>query len=263
MELRFSSKYLVGAAAMFTLGATAALGQVASTRRIPISKEAPAPRVDTVTVYKTDTMQVAGPTTYVHDTVRVSRTVHDTVTLIPKPMPLHLPGGWYFGVAGGASAPDGSLFLPNSTGWTAQGQVGYQGLKKFLGGRVDANYARPGEDSQFASTQGDAELWNFNADLKMQLPWFTHLFGQARRFAIYGLGGYTLTTFKDLPMRTDFGVIAGDPSWTSKSGWNLGGGASLGWGRTELFLETRQLSFDQSNAPTARQWPTVFGINFF
>ena len=69
---------LVGATALLAIGATLASAQDTtrarprSTRRIPISKEAPGEvtrRVDTVTVYRTDTLRVnvAGPV--VHDTV--------------------------------------------------------------------------------------------------------------------------------------------------------------------------------------------------
>ena len=42
-----------------------------------------------------------------------------------------------------------------------------------------------------------------------------------------------------------------------------GGGASLSWGRTELFIETRVLSFDPTNAPQSRQMPFMFGMNWF
>ncbi len=264
MNLKYSSQFLIGAAAL-ALGAPFAFAQATSARRIPISKEAPAPRVDTVTVYHTDTIQVAGPTMYVHDTVRVdgpTRYVHDTVTRLERP-PVRLPNGFYAGVAGGASVPDGALFVPNSTGWTGQGQFGWQRAKQFVGARADINYARPGEDSQFSSAQGDASIINYSADIKMQLPLFNHIFGLVPRFALYGIGGYTYTMYKNLPMRLNTGFVASDPDWNHHGGWNLGGGASLGWGRTELFLETRQLAFDASNATTSRQWPTVFGINFY
>jgi hypothetical protein len=51
--------------------------------------------------------------------------------------------------------------------------------------------------------------------------------------------------------------------WHSHGGWNAGGGASLSWGRTELFLESRVIGFTRSSAPMARQIPTVFGINVY
>lgn len=267
MQLRFT-RYLGGAAAMLALGATIASAQARSTRKIPISKEGPAPsKVDTVTVYKTDTLTVAGPTQYVHDTVRVTgptQYVHDTVTMYPKPARARLPYGFYVGAAAGASTPDGSLWIPNSTGWTAQGQLGWQGAKNLLGLRADVNYAHPGQDSQFASVEGGASLLNLSGDLKLQLPFFHDLFGQARRFALYGIGGYTLAMYKNLPMRLDDGtVVFSSSSWTNQSGWNAGGGASLMWGRTEIFLESRVIGFNTDNAPMAREIPVVFGLNLY
>ena len=119
MTPRYVSQNLVGAAAMLAFGATIAFAQDTtktvprSQRRIPISKEGPgaAPRVDTVTqtVYKTDTLRVQGRTDTV--TVRVAgpattMTVHDTVTLQPVARAMRLPGGLYFGIAGGVSAPN-------------------------------------------------------------------------------------------------------------------------------------------------------------
>ncbi|MFI5228347.1 MAG: hypothetical protein ACHQWU_04715 [Gemmatimonadales bacterium] len=267
MQLRFT-RYFGGAAAILALGATVALGQARSSRRIPISKEGPAPKVDTVTVYKTDTLQVPGATQYVHDTVRVTgptQYVHDTVTMLPKPTRARLPYGFYVGVAAGASTPDGNLWIPNSTGWTTQGQIGWQGAKNLLGLRGDVNYGHPGQDSQFASAEGGAALLNFSGDLKLQLPFFHDLFGQARRFALYGIGGYTYAMYKNLPMRLNdlTFVTPTDNSWNSQSGWNAGGGASLMWGRTEIFLESRVIGFNTNSAPMSREIPVVFGINFY
>jgi len=96
----------------------------------------------------------------------------------------------------------------------------------------------------------------------------THTFGATHRFGIYGIGGYTHTMFKNLPMRVDtqdgsFFVTPGTGSWTHENGWNAGGGLSLSWGRTEIFLESRVLAFDPSNAPQSRQIPFMFGMNWY
>jgi len=273
MSLRYT-QYLTGAAALLALGAASAVAQGTpkSTRRIPISKEAPGEvsmsRVDTVTVYRTDTLrvtntrvdtvQVAGPTVYRTDTVQVQ----------PVMRPVRLPYGMYFGLGGGVSAPNGALFTPNSAGPTAQAQLGWQGT--WLGLRGDLNWAKPGEDSRFAAGQADPDIMNFSADAKLNIPFLTHMFGSNHRFGIYGVGGYTHTMYKNLPMRVDSPAnsntavfIAGTPNWTHFNGWNAGGGASVGWGRTELFLESRVLAFDPNNAPQSRQIPFVFGINFY
>ena len=225
-------------------------------------------KTDTVTQYKTDTLRL---TTVRVDTV--TNTVTNTVTRVDSVMinpPVRLPSGLYFGIAGGAMAPNGALFVPNSAGPSFQAQLGWQGAKQLLGVRADVNYAKPGEDSQFSLNQPDPEIVNFSADAKLQLPFFTHLMGASHRFALYGIGGYTYTTYKNLPIRvndvpgtTSPVIVAGTNDWKGFSGWNAGGGASLAFGRTELFLETRVLAFSSDNIPQARQMPFMFGINFY
>jgi len=275
MSFRVSSKTLFGAAAMVAFGASLVTAQSrpTSTRRIPISKEAggEVAKTDTVTltVYKTDTLRLTTQMPGRTDTVRTTNTVTrvDTVTMAPT---LRLPGGLYFGLGGGASAPNGSLYNTNSAGWSAQAQVGWQGAKSLLGLRGDVNYAQPGEDGRFGNLQANPDILNFNADVKLNLPFFNHLMGAQHRFAIYGLGGYTHTMYKNLPIRIDGFDANGNPNtqagtndWQHFNGWNAGAGVSLGWGRTELFLESRVLAFNPDNAPMARQMPFILGINFF
>jgi len=285
--MRNSAKYLAGAVAMITLGASVALSQQdtsktrpTSARRIPITKEGGEVtgrgRVihDTVTVYRTDTLRVNvnTPATVVHDTVRMTNTVTrvDTVQLPPPVVPIRLPSGLYFGLSAGVMAPNGAIFTPNSAGPSAQAQLGWQGAKNMLGLRGDVNWAKPGEDSRFSGPQADPDILNFSADLKLQLPFLTHMFGATHRFGIYGIGGYTHTMFKNLPMRVDSPAgtnlavfTQGTGEWTHENGWNAGGGASLSWRRTEIFIESRVLSFDPSNAPQARQIPFMFGMNWY
>jgi len=283
MSLRIA-KSLVGATALLAIGASVVFAQdtthakkPTSSRRIPISKEAPGEvtrRVDTVNVYHTDTLRVnvAGPV--VHDTVTNTVTRVDTVQLAPRPVPIRLPNGFYFGLAGGVSAPNGAIFTPNSAGPSAQLQLGWQGAKQLLGVRGDVNWAKPGEDSRFQGLQADPDILNFSVDAKLQLPFLTHTFGRTHRFGIYGIGGYTHTMFKNLPMRVDAtggctipdGALcfaSGTGDWTHENGWNAGGGASLMWGRSELFIESRVLAFTPSNAPQSRQIPFVFGMNWY
>ncbi|MGH7617831.1 MAG: hypothetical protein ACREPM_11430 [Gemmatimonadaceae bacterium] len=273
MTFRISSRTIGGAAALLSLGASLAVAQdttrARSTRRIPISKEAPGEvvRVDTVTVYRTDTLNT---TTMRVDTLRLTNTQYRVDTVTKYPAPMRLAGGFYFGLGGGVSTPAGALYTPNSAGGSAQAQLGWQGAKQILGARFDVNYTQPGEDSRFSAFQADPDILNYNLDLKLQLPWFTHTMGATHRFALYGIGGYTHTSFKNLPMRVDNPTdpnvplfIQGTGSWTQENGWNAGGGASLSWGRTELFVESRVIAFNASNAPMARQIPIVLGLNLY
>jgi len=302
MTFRISSGTIFSAAALVALGASLAVAQdttrTRSQRRIPISKEAPGEvvRVDTVTIYRTDTL-----TTLRVDTLRQTHTVYRVGTVTKYPVrPLY--GGFYFGLAGGGSAPAGALFTPNSAGPSFQAQLGWQGAKQVLGGRFDINYTQPGEDSRFSGFQADPDIWNYNFDAKVQLPWFTHMMGSVGRFALYGIGGFSVVQYKNLPMRIDnpFNsdvalfqvgncdqvanvqaaqiqtvngqqIVVSNTSlntgtcngWHSHAGWNAGGGVSLSWLRTELFLESRVIGFTRSNTPMARQIPTVFGINVY
>ena len=138
--MRISARSLAGAVAMLTLGASVVLSQDStrtrptSTRRIPITKEGGevARKVDTVTVYRTDTLRVNvnTPPTIVHDTVTQTRTVTrvDTVTTTYYP-PVRLPNGLYFGMNGGVNAPNGAIYNPNGAGPTVGAQLGWQGAK--------------------------------------------------------------------------------------------------------------------------------------
>ena len=279
MSFRFTSKTLSGAAAMVAFGASLAAAQSGptSTRRIPISKEAggevsttTTTKTDTITLYKTDTLRLTNTVTKVDtvtNTVTNTVTKVDTVTVAPA---VRLPNGLYFGIGAGVTAPNGSLFTPNSAGPSAQAQLGWQGAKNMLGIRGDVNWAKPGEDSRYAGVQADPDILNFSADAKLQLPFFNHLFGAQHRFALYGIGGYTHTMYKNLPIRAEqpnadgsINVIPGNGSWTHQNGWNAGGGASLMWGRTELFVETRVLAFNNDVISQARQMPFMLGINFY
>jgi hypothetical protein len=290
-----STRYLLGATTLLAVGASVALAQDTSkarprsSQRIPISKDAPTAgtrtssgaiervttaRVDTVTVYKTDTLRTTTQLPGKVDTVRTTNTVtvHDTVSLQPPPRVIHLPGGVYFGLAGGVSAPNGALFNPNGAGPSVQAQLGWQGRDNPLGIRADVNWAKPGEDALYAAYQADPDILNFNADLKLALPWGRHLFGMTPAFTLYGIGGGSWVMYKNLPMRLSPGVAGGippinvrvgDTDWQSKLGWNAGGGASIGWGRTEIFFETRVIAFTAENAPMSRQMPFMFGLNWY
>jgi hypothetical protein len=290
MKLLYTSKYLLGATTLLAFGASVALAQDTSKarprsqQRIPISKDAPATRtsggargaarVDTVTVYKTDTLRTTTQLPGRVDTVRTTNTVtvHDTVQLQPPPRVVRFPSGVYFGAAGGVSAPNGALFNPNNAGPTAQVQLGWQGAQSLLGVRFDANWAKPGEDALYSAYQADPDILNFSGDLKLALPWFKHLFGMTPAFTLYGIGGGTYVMYKNLPYRLNPGVAGGippinvrvgDTSWQNKFGWNAGGGASIGWNRTEVFFETRVIGFTPDNAPMARQMPFVLGLNWY
>ncbi len=270
---------VLGASALLSLGSSLAFAQAkpTSTRRIPISKEGPAvTRVDTVTVYKTDTLRIQGPTITHTDTVRLTNTVTRVDTVIPAPPPVRFPYGVYFGLGAGVNLPEGAIYVPNAPGSFFQAQLGWQGSPEALFGvRLDGSYSRPGEDSQFSSFQADPDIINANLDLKLNLPWFHHIFGRRPYFTVYGIGGGSWVRYKNLPMVLDPGapnpgattqfpnVRLGDYDWESKWGWTAGGGLSVAFGRTEIFAESRVIQWTRDNTPSLRQVPIILGVNWF
>ena len=124
--LNRKSLLLFAGAALFALDVTAAAAQDTTTtrraksqRRIPVSKEAggevatPVVRVDTVTVYKTDTLRMQGRV----DTVTTTNTVTRVDTVVQNvPMVVRQIGGLYFGLAGGTNLPEGGLRSVNNVG---------------------------------------------------------------------------------------------------------------------------------------------------
>jgi len=230
-------------------------------------------KTDTVTVYKTDTLRLTNTMPGKVDTVRTTNTVRvvDTVTVAPLMQPARLPGGLYFGIGGGVSAPNGSIYNPNAAGPSAQVQLGWQGAKNLLGLRLDGNWTMPGEDAQYRNLQADhPAVVNINGDVKLNLPILNHMFGMAPRFNLYGIGGGSYINYKNLPIRiTAAGgvppanVQAGNPEWQSHWGWNAGAGASVGWKRTEIFAEGRVIAWSTDFSPQARQMPFILGINLY
>jgi len=286
MKTLHSSNVLFSAATLLLVGSSVAFAQDStktkptSSRRIPISKEAPGDvvssktsKTDTVTVYKTDTLRLTTTTPPMVDTVRTTNTVvvHDTTVVQPVMKPMHLPGGLYFGIGGGVMAPNGSIYNPNNAGPAVQAQLGWQGAKSLLGFRLDGNWNKPGQDAAYAAYQSqDPTVININGDAKLNLPFFTHLLGLTPRFNLYGIGGGSYISYKNLPIRiTAAGgvgpanVAPGVDSWQEHWGWNAGGGASLAFGRTELFVETRVIAWTTDVSPQARQMPFILGVNIY
>jgi hypothetical protein len=240
---------LVAGAAMF-LDASAVSAQDStrtrrptSSKRIPIGKESPGevvpPRVDTVTIYRTDTLRLRHVDTVTRtNTVTRIDTVVQTVNLLPR-----MVGGWYFGLAGGAAIPTGAIKTVNSVGGLGQFQVGWQGFKQLLGGRFDGSYTQYGNNSDACFAEpgttvscpngfsvGHPSLWNFNLDAKLDIPGATHWFGSGARFTPYLLGGGSYVYYRNLRMKLDEGitggfgphnaVIAGGPdNWLHNWGW--------------------------------------------
>jgi hypothetical protein len=275
---------LAAGAALIALDASALLAQDTtharprSTKRITVKKEAagevaPMPtHVDTVTVFKTDTLQMQGRI----DTVTVTNTVTRTDTVmqtITKPIPA--VGGLYFGIAGGATLPYGGLRTVNSDGATGQAQLGWQPLGSIIGLRLDGEYSRYSKAEPFADLGDRPSVWNANLDVKLTIPGLENAFGRATRFEPYLIGGGSYVRYQNLRMQTDNGIVTSDIStnfddnWHNNWGWNAGGGLGWHFGNKELFVESRLIQFNRGTAfngvdyMSARQVPIVFGLNIY
>ena len=268
MKLR--SALMLCAITAMTVNATSGSAQVRSTRRIPISKEpgtAPAPRTDTLTVYRTDTLRL-----YRTDTVRVMRV--DTVRTQPPPPPapeiLKQIGGFYFGADIGAALATGD-FENGQTGGPHLGlQVGWDPIDIPVGLRLDGSYSHFDTRNQFEQFASSPQIWQFGGDVKLRLPVISPWM---RRFSVYGVGGLSYNVFKDLVEVSEGTVFVGntpinnvtvatvDNDWHNEWGWNAGGGVQFGWGRTNLFVESRYIRFN--SRININQVPIVLGVSWF
>jgi len=298
---------LVAGAAFFAFDASSASAQAkkpTSSKRIPIQKEAPGevvtPRVDTVTVYRTDTLRMQGRV----DTLRMTGptvTVHDTVVQ-NVPMVARHYGGMYLGLGAGPALPYGSIRTVNEPGAMGQINLGWQGLNNPLGIRLDGAFTQYADNADYDFLGPKPEVWNGNADLRLNLPFFNNFLGSSVRFTPYLIGGGSYLRYRELRVKLDndngnlannagFGpqhaVIAGSTGTTTTTtgttvnvanitnsdfhsswGWNAGVGLGFHAGKKEAFVEARWITFTPDNNSTgsfgkAYHVPITFGVNFF
>lgn len=275
---------LVAGAAFFALDATAAMAQQpTSTRRIPITKEAPGEvtttRVDTVTVYRTDTLTLQGRVDTVMNTVTRVDTVTQTITMMPRKV-----GGLYLGLGAGPALPFGAIRTVNQPGAMGQINLGYQPLRSVLGLRADVAFTQYAHSADYAILGPRPKVWNANLDARLNLPFFQHTLGSSIMLTPYLIGGGSYLRYEDLRMKlnSDQGVTGGfgpqnavivgsndsqfnSGSWGDSWGWNAGGGLAFHSGKKEVFVEARAVSFRRSSALFERSYhvPITFGVNFF
>lgn len=277
MTLR--AKYQIGIAAALSFGIVGtAAAQARADQRVPVKSkdaggEVVAPRVDTVTttvyrtdtvrVYRTDTLRVPGPTVTTTNTVNH----YDTLRVEMTPGWLKRPSGWYFGLGGGPTFSQGSISEAQNAGRAFQAQFGIDPTGSPLGLRFDANFAQPNQARPYEGMVAHASVANLSANLKLRAPRFS----ERVPLSLYAIGGGNFIMYKDLLIQLDsptpgtFGnnVAPSDNAWHDKWGYNLGAGFGYGLGKTELFVETRMISFKALNANTARQFPLVIGFNWY
>lgn len=293
---------LVAGAAIFALDGSTVSAQAKhhrrhharSEKRIPISKEAPkeAEHVDTVTVYRTDTLRTMGRVDTVTNTVTNVRV--DTV--MQRALPYVSPGGAYIGVGAGPNLPFGAVRTVNEAGGLlGQLNLGYQRRNSPLGIRFDANVTQFAHNADYAFMGDKPLVFGGNLDLRLNLPFFNNFFGSAARLTPYLIGGGSGLYYRNLRMQLDtdkvtpaaglgqgcgvfHAVIAGSSDFTCPGttdafnhdfhhsfGFNFGGGLAMEVGKKEVFAEARAIRFNRASNNYETSWfvPIVFGVNFF
>ena len=268
----------VAGAAIFALDASAASAQdttrarrrPTSTKRIPVTKEAPGEvqvRVDTITVYRTDTLTMPGKT----DTVIKTNTITRVDTVIPPIPRLRQIGGLYLGLAAGAAMPAADFNNSDHPGWRIEGLVGIDPIGSWIGGRLNVGYSQYSPHTFAERFLDDAKIFTVGADAKVRALTINPF---AKRVQFYGIAGASWNRFKNI-LENDHGVLTIGDGGTingqfvrvdsdshSGWGWNLGGGAEMGWGITNVFVETRFTRFNGVHTDISHV-PLVVGISWF
>jgi len=278
--LKRNAVLLVAGAAIFALDASAVVAQDTTRTRprsqkpIPIKKEVggevvtPTVRVDSVTVYKTDTLRLPGRVDTVTTTMTNTVTRVDTVTV---PEVLRQIGGFYFGLDGGSSLPAPEFNDSDHPGWRLDGMIGIDPIGSPLGLRLSGGYSRYSPHSGVAPFLENAQIMTGALDAKLRLVSMSPM---SKRVQIYAIAGGTYNRFKDV-LESNHGqlsvgntifannVIANpDHDWHSGFGYNAGGGAEIGFGRTNIFVESRFSRFSGENSNIS-YIPLVIGLSWF
>jgi hypothetical protein len=220
-------------------------------------------RTDTVHVSRVDTVVVAGrPVRMPYEVVRT-----DTVVVGPAPV---MKGPFYASMYTGMTMPAGNMDRLYVNGFHAGLAFGWDPARQPFGFRVKGDVAllsRENGPSALAGTTTPT-IVNFGADVKafpLQFP----------DWRIYGLGGLLASTYRGMatvasPARGAANMDgrggsyrpASGSDWTSRFGWNAGGGADIHFGQQELFVEARAVALRADEAWT---WfvPISLGIRFF
>jgi len=187
----------------------------------------------------------------------------------------HLARGFYFGLAAGASAPQRDTRNGYTGGWNTTIPLGWDASDLPFGIRTDfavdhLNGTRfQNQSAVTTAASGDITVWSINADLKLR----AHAPGTTRSH-VYALGGIGAHRVAEGVYGTT-GPLAGQNLNFSDAktnfGWNVGAGATLEWGGTELFIESRffqvktDLAYHMNGGigTYTNFTPIVVGLQFF
>ena len=274
---------LVAGAAIFALDASAASAQDTtrtrprSTKRIPIAKEAPGEVGRHRSCRHRHGVQnrhaaAAGPRRHGDVTKTETITRVDTVMQPAIPEVLRQIGGFYIGLAAGSSLPAANFNDSDHPGWRIEVPIGIDPINSPLGVRFNFGYSQYSPHSYAERFVENAAVMNFNGDLKWRL---VKIQPYNKRVQVYGIGGVSYNRFKNIienvdgrlsvgDVRTANGVFTTpvDGDWHSGWGWQAGGGIELGWGITNLFVESRYSRFNGEFSKISHV-PLVIGLSWY
>jgi hypothetical protein len=224
-------------------------------------------RVDTTRV---DTSMTTTTTTVPTTDTVVSTTTTATTTTTTSDAMLRrgmFGNGFYIGIGGGATMPQGDFGDVYGTSFNVTVPIGWQSMSTPWGVRLDLGYNQV-NGKTFDTGTGEVELddgtiWSALLGLTAQWP------VGASGTSFYLVGGGGVHHFRDFGGFSDDGggttgggLFGGDEENVTKFGLNGGAGINFGIGAADLFLEARYVSVFTENENT-NYIPIVIGLRFF
>ncbi len=199
-------------------------------------------------------------------TTTVSTTTTETTTsdVLGRGM---FGNGFYIGIGGGATMPQGDFRDAYGTSWNVTVPIGWQSMTTPWGVRLDLGYNQVNGKTFAEGTSAEVELddgtiWSALLGLTAQWP------VGASGTSFYLVGGGGIHHFRDFGGfssnggETGGGLFGGDEENITKFGVNGGAGINFGIGAADLFVEARYVSVFTENENT-NYIPVVIGLRFF
>jgi opacity protein-like surface antigen len=187
----------------------------------------------------------------------------DSIAAAERAWRLRPIGGFYWGLGAGIAEPTQNVDIAHNTGFNAVMPFGWDPVGSPLGLRFDVGYTTFANRSDYfgaGNSSGRPQLWSGSADLKLHLPVLQRFMHRA---SLYAVGGATYYHYKNLTLvEQGGGTTVTSPDWSNKLGWNAGGGLQFGWGRTNLFVESRYMTFSHEGLKGGHV-PIVLGLSWF
>jgi hypothetical protein len=263
--------YALGLAAAITLGGAITADAQARTRRparrarpaqsIPVRKEVPPPKADTVVVTRVDTVTVRRV-----DTVATTVMRYDTVTRMVYP-PLQPLPGLFFGIGAGANIPMNDIRAVTKDGYAIQGQVGYFPTNSPLGVRVDGTFGKIGCRDKDIPTCTDPKLWTIGGDVILRMP-----IDRTSKLnpVLYVFGGGGWANFSSVDQRGfprgSFPLPVAPGKTMNISGghayWDVGPGVDFSVGGLHFYAEGRYTTV-MTTGKNAHLFPVYGGLKFY